>query len=405
MPRFSYLAQAEGKAPESGTVEAADRDAAASELQRRGLIVFALDEALSASPQAWARAFAIGPGATELIEFCRDMAMLLQGGVPILVALGLQERKATNAVLREALGGVVKDVSGGKPLSKALSNAGGVFPNLLVAMAQVGENAGSLDQVLNQYALDLERDDEVRRKIRSAAIYPLMVMAVAAGVVFFLCFKVIPTFATIFKSFHIKLPLITVQVMAFAGFVHDHALAIIVGSILSYLILDYYFETPPGIAFMAQMRRTLPGFKIVFNHAVQERFFRTMCLLLKNGVPLATSLVILENAFDADPPFQAGLRQIMDGITRGGRISASMRATGLFAESALCSIEVGEEAGRLPESLDNLARYHNQRLNEMARDLGVIIEPIMILGVGAVISIVLLALFLPMLELSSMRPM
>lgn len=405
MPLFSYLAQNRSGVPESGTIEAADRDAAATALQRQDLTVFTLEESLKASAHAWAEAFASGPSPADLVEFCRDMSMLLQGGVPILIALSLQGRKAANPMMREALGCVVASVSEGKALSSAMAAKNEVFPNLLVAMVQVGENAGTLDKVLSQYALDVERSDEVRRKVRSASIYPLMVMAVASGVVFFLCFKVIPTFAGIFKSFHLKLPWMTLMVMAFAMFVHDHALALVVGAVICYLALDFFFETPTGVAFLARLRRVLPGFKQVFNHAMQERFFRTLSLLINSGVPIVRALVILENAFASDPPFQAGIRSMMDSITRGGRISSSMRATGLFADSALCGIEVGEESGRLNESLDNLARYHNQRLNEMARDLGVIIEPVMILGVGAVIAVVLLSLFLPMLELSSMRPM
>jgi type II secretory pathway component PulF len=308
-------------------------------------------------------------------------------------------------MLRRSLGAVVKDVSGGKPLSQALSAHPAVFSKLLVAMAQVGENSGQLDTVLTQYALDIERQDEVRRKIRSASIYPLIVLAVAAVVLFFICFKVIPTFTEIFASFHLKLPWLTQLVMTFAGMVHDHAGALILGAILFFLIGDYFLETEPGLEFSAALRRTLPGFKALFGHAVNERFFRTLSLLLNSGVPLAQSLGILEQAFHEDPTFQTGIRTINESIVKGGRISAGMRSTGLFAESALCGIEAGEEAGRLPMALDNLARYHNERLNEMARDLGVIVEPVMILGVGAVIAVVLLSLFLPIMQLSTMRPM
>lgn len=408
MPRFSYKVHDPSGAASSGIIEASAVEEAAGTLQKRGWTILSLEPCAEVATLGQKIKLSLGVssiGNRDLIDFANDLAMLIKTGVPLMKGLGLIAEGCSNPVFKEALQQTARDLASGRSLAQALALRPDVFPKFLCALVEAGEAAGSFVPVLKQYAAFLHRREAVGKKIKGAMTYPMITAAVGLAAMIFISIKVVPTFEAIFKSFHLKLSGITVAVVTFSLFLRQDWPALLMLGITLYFLLDYALVTQRGRMALSRFQLSLPVLKPFFESAVFEQLFSSFSVLLKSGVSIVRSLAILQEIFAENPVYYQALCAITDDVTRGKSLSEGFRRTALFPEMSISAVRMGEESGQMTEVMDHLAEYHGEHLDGFIQQLNTIIEPVMIIGVGGVVAVIMLSVFLPMLELANMKPM
>lgn len=410
MPAFSYVAQDANHNIHEGVIEGPGLQQVEKALRQKGFLPISIEEAPgqrgAGKPSLGILEALLGGGVSsqELIELSRDLAMLVKGGLPLLRALHSLSRRAGSPALKRALNQVVVDVSNGNGFSKALARHPRVFPTTLCALTQAGESSGKLVTTLQQFSNYLNRQEELQKKIQAALTYPAIVMGFAAVLLVYLSVKVIPTFAQIFKSVHLKLPALTQGVLWFSGFMVSHWSVLLAGVTGAILLLKLYLLTEDGRLRLVQLKLNAPLFRPLFENSMQEQFFATFTLLLSSGVSMVHALNNIKEVFADNPVYLKAIRAITADITGGKSFSASLGRAGIFSETTLDSLAAGEESGNLTEAMQNLADHFSSKLDHFTRQLATIIEPVMLIVVGVIVGVIMFSLFMPMMELSNLRP-
>lgn len=404
MPTFAYYVQDSELKASEGKIEADSYDKAIETLQSRGLYILSLQEqAPKGSAQALGWRFG-GGSAQDIIRFSRSLAMLLDAGTPILRALKSLAKQAQSSKMRKALEGVMASVAGGMDLSQAMSRHA-VFPRVLCHMVRAGESAGTVSKTLRQFADYLYRQEDIKKKVRSAATYPAVVILFGLALTDFMAVKVVPTFASIFVEFKLKLPPLTMAVMAAAQFAKSRQLELFAAALAAIFAVKAFMRTSEGLLFWARLKRKIPVFHVMFEDMMMEQLFSTLAMLLASGVAVLNSLSMLKDIFKYDPTCEEAIALVMTKVNAGEGVAASFRWTRLLDDQALDAIEVGEEAGSLPQCLESLSKFHGERLDDYARNAVSLLEPFILIFVGCLVGAVMLSLFLPMAELVHIRPM
>ncbi len=408
MAQFSYLVMNGGQVVD-GVLDAPSTTAAAEALSGQGMLVLQIKER---SPQGvlgriklWL-GFEVEQtlGIKEQVRFCRDLGMLLDGGLPLVRSLWLVTRSLGDQSTSGIYRGIGAEVSKGKPLSVALALYPGAFSPQLVAMLEVGEATGQIPLVLKQFADRLDRERLLRNKVRSAMMYPVIVLVVTAVLTLYLSLKIVPTFAKIFRDFDLQLPLVTQGVLLLSVVLRTYFLQLAVATAAAATALKAYVKTEPGLAWLAELKREAPIFKTLFMTELMERFFANLAIMLSSGVSVLQSLQILQQSFPDDPPLAKAARQVLETISKGKPIAEGLKLTGQFDETMTETVGVGEEVGRVTETMDRIATQQREKLDCFIVDLATLMEPVLIIAVGAVVGTIVSALFLPMIELSQLRP-
>lgn len=407
MPAFRYIAQDQEAAVVKGRLDAKDLDSAIHDIQIRGFLILTINEEAAGGTNVisgWMeRLFKTLPGDSEHRDFARDLAMLLRGGVAIMRAMSMLARKARLPVMQEALFGVARSLATGKALGVSLSASPDVFPPLLIALARVGEESGQLPETLGHFSAYMERRIELRRKVVGAATYPTIVISFALGVVILLCTKVVPTFAQVFADFKVSLPPATAAVLAFSRLLTEEWLGLLCLAGGAYLAGAYYLDTEHGKEQRALFLRDAPVLGLMYRDACEEKFFATLALLIRSGVSLLTSLQNIHALYSGDPVYQRAIDALSRDIARGIPISSALRKASVFDSNDVDTIEVSEESGSLVDTLTVLGRFHAERLDMYARQLAVILEPVMVVVVGGLVGFIMMSLFFPMIELTQVQ--
>ena len=333
--------------------------------------------------------------------FSRQLAVMVNAGVPIVRALGILGEQATNPKLKKAVMELSEDVQQGSPMSESMRKFPKVFDRLYIAMIQAGEIGGVLDEVLNRLSKLLEDNARLQNQIKSALTYPLVVGAFAILVFLGLTIFLIPIFADIFQSLDgIELPLLTLVLLKVSAFLRSWWILVLFAIVVGiYFATAQYYKTPMG-------RRNLDGVMLqipLFGDLIQKnsvaRFSRTFGALTRAGVPILTALEIVRDT--------AGNQVIADSVDRarvevqsGGMISSAL-AEGkktTFPAMSLQMMMIGEETGELDAMLMKVADFYEDEVEQAVKALTSIIEPIMIVVVGGMVAIILLAMYLPMFK-------
>ena len=404
MPRFRYIA----KDVKGGTIRAVDEApsarALAGTLRRRGLMVVSIDAAggagkpLEKSEVQVRHKGRIRVG--EIADFFRQMATLIDAGIPLVNSLDILVDREENAMFKEILKGVKEEVETGIPFSGALDRYPIIFPTYVVAMVHAGEEGGGMANILEKLATYLEEVAELQAKLKSASAYPLFIMSFFAlalcGVMFFL----IPMFEKIFISMGAKLPLPTVILMGISHFLMDYAfyeIGFIVGMVIFY---KFWSKTESGKYRLAKIYLRLPVTGKVLQKSIIARFCQTFGLLLESGVTVVNALSIAEKTA-GNLIYVEGIGSIRSGIMGGETIGSQMAKTGLFPKMLVSMISTGEQSGTLGPMLSKAARSYKKEVDNAILSATSLIEPVMIVGLGVIVSITVLATYLPIFQMSS----
>jgi type IV pilus assembly protein PilC len=379
-----------------GEVVADSKQAVSDQLKSRGLVV--LDIADKHSSREINLTFFESVNATELAVFARQLATMISSGMSILRALYVLEEQTESKMLKETIVAVRKDVEAGLSLSDAMARHPKVFSTLFVAMTQAGEAGGVLEGSLIRVADQLEKDASLKRQIKSAMIYPILVVVVAVGIMLALCAFLIPVFINVFKEFGGELPAIT-KVSVFASEVvtgYYWAMFLVTGAVVFTFIK--WKKTTWGRKQWDHFRLHIP-MKIgtIVQEVAVARWSRTLASLTSAGVPLLLALDITGRT-GGNVAVEEAMAGVIDSVKRGGTIAAPLAQAPIFPTMVTHMVGVGEETGALDAMLDKVAEFYEDRVDASVKALTSIMEPIMIMVIGSLVGFIVISMYLPLFE-------
>ncbi len=401
MPRYHYKARnARGEAIE-GQLEAPSVEMVADQLLGTGVTPVDIREE-SQERDLWAqlqtRLGSHRPSLDDLILMSRQLYTLLRAGVPIVRALTGLADNTRNPALAEVLHDVVEQLESGRPLSTALNRHPKVFNSLFVAMIQVGETTGRVDEAFLQLSQHLEAEKDIRDRIKAALRYPVTVLGFIAVAMFIINIYVIPQFATLFKSFKAELPLATRILVATSDFFVTWWPAMLGGLLIGIVLFVRYVRTEHGAWQWDRFKLKIPYTGSIVMRAILGRFARAFSMTLRAGVPLTQSLAVV--AMAVDNRFVGGhVREMRNGVERGDTLTRTARATEMFTPLVLQMMAVGEETGAVDELLEQVADFYEREVSHDLKRLSATIEPVMIVIIGVMVLILAMGIFLPMWDL------
>jgi type IV pilus assembly protein PilC len=377
-----------------GEVEAESKQAVSDQLKQRGLIV--LDITTKGGSKEIELSFLKRVKAGELAVFSRQLSTMITSGMSILRSLYVLEVQTESKFLKETIVAVRKDVEAGLALSTAMSRHPKVFSQLFVAMTQAGEAGGVLESALLRVADQLEKDASLRRQIKSAMIYPALVITFAIGVMMALVAFLVPVFEGVFKQFGGELPKIT-QVSVFLS----HA-------VLGYWWLMFLMVIGAAVAFF-QWKKSSWGrpqwdhFRLhvpmkigtIVQQVSVARWARTFASLTSAGVPLLQALEITGKT-GGNVAVEEAMEGVIASVKRGGTIAGPLAQAPIFPAMVTHMVGVGEETGALDEMLDKIADFYEDQVSASVKALTSILEPVMIVVIGGIVGFIVISMYMPL---------
>lgn len=396
--QYRYRAYGPRGRLESGTVEAPGREAALARLRSRGLLVERLVPVAGLKIR-----WNVDLGGPKLnlrqqALFFGQLAMLLEGGLPLLQALQLLagiSRGPLATVLRQ----MAAQVEGGEPLSRAMAARGQLFPRVAVQIVTVSELAGQLDSGLKLLAAQFDAEDQLQRKFKSAMVYPVIVLVMALGLAAFMTMFIIPNFAEMFADLGAELPWQTRALLAVAGFLTGNWHLLLGSAGAGALLFGYAVRRSEGLrVLVAQLKLRLPVFGQLYWNRESARYCRTLGSMFKSGVPVLeatrAAAELVENAALA-----ARLAWVPSAITEGASLGQAIRQSGALPVILTELLVVGEVIGRTDQALEHIANLADADVKQTLDRLTAILEPVLILILGAIVLSVVVPLLLPMFDL------
>jgi general secretion pathway protein F len=395
---FKYRALDAQGAPQSGTLEARDQDAAVTALQKRGLMVLSID---SAGLGGLRRALGSGQlNGAALVSFTQQLATLLGAGQPLERSLGILLKQPGQPQTRALIERIREQVKAGKPLSVALEEEGSQFSPLYISMVRAGEAGGALESTLRQLSDYLERSQLLRGEVINALIYPAFLVVGVLGSLALLLAYVVPQFVPIFKDLGVPIPMITEAILALGQFLSDYGLAVLAGLILLIWALALSMRDPRR---RERRDRRLLGIRIIgplLQRIEAARLTRTLGTLLSNGVALLQALVIARQVC-TNRALQAQVEQATESVKSGGTLASAFGAQPLLPDLALQMIEVGEQAGELDNMLLKVADVFDVEARRGIDRMLAALVPALTVVMAGMVALIMLAIMLPLMSLTS----
>jgi type IV pilus assembly protein PilC len=388
-----------------GNIDATEQKGAVEKLRAQKLVVLEIVEKTE-SPIDKIKALFGGKKkgkvtSKDLVLFSRQLSTLVGAGVPIVQSLGILETQAENPAFKEVLGAVKSDIEAGLSISDALKKHPEAFPELYTSMIKAGELGGILDTILERLTVFMESSEALKAKVKGAMMYPAIVLTICAVLTAGIMVFVIPVFKEIFTSFGGELPLPT-QILIGISDVLKHfwyLLALIPWG--AWKGFEHVYKTEKGQRLIDGWTLKAPIFGIILKKVAVARFTRTLGTLIKSGVPIMQALETVAqtagNVVIAD-----AVLLTRESIREGGHLSDPLKKSGIFPSMVTSMISVGEETGALDTMLAKIADFYDQEVETSVEGLTSLIEPLVMVVMGAVIGSIVISLFMPMFGLGDL---
>jgi type IV pilus assembly protein PilC len=327
----------------------------------------------------------------ELMHFSRQLAAFVRAGIPLVEAIEVIEEETEDKTLRVVLGGVRASLISGDTLSAALTPYETLFPQFYIDMVKAAELTGKVDDVLDDMSNYIKRDMEARGTIKSAAIYPIVILCVSILTVIVLSVFVLPRFKVFFQSFKATLPLPTRMLIGVTDFLSAYWWALALGFVLVFVGVMLGVRTTRGRRFRDRMLLKAPVIGEVIRFSIVERFCRLLATMMEAGVPLPEAMAVLGQG-TKNVLFQAGLAEVREAMMRGEGLARPLSASELFPGAVVQMVRVGENTGTLATQLEVASDYYGQELEYKIQHLTALFEPVVIIVMGAAVGFVAIAL-------------
>jgi type IV pilus assembly protein PilC len=395
MASYAYVARETGSGREiRSSVEAQTEQAAIAALLNRNLLVVSIQEKIGKKGKTSGGRV----GLADLVMFTRQLATMIDAGLAMVQSLQALAEQTTNKVMRDVIKDVCTRVEGGDSFSEALVKHPKVFNRLYVCMVAAGEKGGLLAEILARLALYLENAARLRKKVKSAMMYPTVVTVVAILITIFLLVKVVPVFGEIFASFGAKLPAPTQALIDISNIVKKYIVLILIagaGSVYGWL---YFIKTPVGRQFWDGRRIKLPIFGVIAHKICLARFTRTLASLIRSGVPILEVLQIVSQTV-GNVIMEKAIKTAAFDIERGESISAALGKHPIFPSMIIRMITAGEQTGKIDNMLERISDFLDEEIETTLSGLTALIEPILIVFLGVVIGGMVICMFLPIFKM------
>ena len=411
MPLFEYEVADSAGALSRGRAQAEDAGDLILRFREQGRLVLSIrptsgdgafgraaSAALGDTFRITMRRMSSGVGLATIVLFTGQLAAMLGGGLHLVRILTSLAAETTNQKFRAVLVGVRDSITAGSTFADALGQHPHIFDRLFVAVVRAGELSGSLPVVLDTLTVYLEKTANLRRKVRGAIAYPVVILTVALGVVFIMVIKIVPIFENVYARANATLPAPTRSLIWVSGLVRQYTFLVFLAGVLGVVAFYFALQTDVGRRLFDRAKLNVPLFGSLVRKAIMARVCRTLGVLLNSGIPLIEAMEtvsrvagnrIIENAL------VLATRRMRDG----GTIAATLRETGEFPSMVVQLVATGEESGTLPSMLGKAALYYEQQVDNAVATLSTLIEPVMIVVMGAIAGSIIFALYLPIFTL------
>ncbi len=411
MPNYHYTAKDwDGKTTE-GIYSAASVAEALSHLGAQDLTVLHLQERTApGTPLQTIRKPAVAGSRSGLFQgkkkgrardfmvFCRQFGTMLQSGITALHGLKVLAEQMEQPAFREALNEVALNLEKGNTLAECFERQSDFFPRILISMVEAGELGGILDSVMFRLADHFEKQHDLREKIRSATMYPIVICAVAVAVMLVMVLFVLPRFGEMFTGLGIEMPLFTRLLMGSGTLILKYWYLILLLILASVLGVGHYLKTPEGKNRFDKLKLRAPLFGPIYKKNVLARFARTLSTLLASGVGILASLELVEKVID-NKVYAGSLIKAREVIRQGQPMTVPLRSSGLFPPMLLEMVHVGEETGSLDEMLSRSADFYENEVAYVVERLSGIIEPVLIVAIGIFVGGLVVSIIKPMFQI------
>ena len=424
MPKYSYVAMDKVGKETKGTLEVASQNEAIGRVKEMGLFPTKITElgaekaekkTKTPAPVARLGAKKKGGGmnlsikipflggkvkSKVLCTFTRQLATLVDAGLPLLRGMRVLEKQERNVNLREIIVKLSLSVEGGSTFSEGLAQHPKVFNKLYVNMVKAGELGGVLEIVLNRLAMFMEKAQKIKGKVIAAMFYPIAVIVVAVAIVGVLMVFVIPKFQEVFAGLldGAAMPAFTLFVLGISSAIKNRFPLVVVGTIVFVILFIAFLKTKFGRHVFDKFKLKMPILGPVFSKLAIARFTRTLGTLVSSGVPILQALQIVRET-SGNVIIANSITAVYDSVKQGETITAPLESSGVFPPMVISMVDVGEQTGALPEMLMKIADNYDEEVDNAVSAMTSLLEPIMIIVLGVIVGSIVIAMFLPLVKL------
>jgi type IV pilus assembly protein PilC len=338
--------------------------------------------------------------ARSVAIFTRQLATMIDAGLPLVQSLEILSAQQESKIFKEIIRQIREDVEGGSTFAGALRKHPGTFNDLYTNLVVAGEEGGILDNILTRLANYIEKAEALKKKVKSALIYPATIVGVAVIVVGILMIFVIPVFETMFKSAGQSLPLPTLIVLTLSKFIKKYVFLFIPAVILFFYLFRKYYQTDRGKMFVDRLLLKLPVFGPLLKKVAVARFSRTLGTLVSSGVPILDGLTIVSRTA-GNRSVEAAILSARSSIREGETIAEPLGRSGIFPPMVIQMIAVGESTGALDNMLSKIAEFYEEEVDITVSNLTSLLEPFLMIFLGVVIGGVVISMYLPIFNMAS----
>src|SRR5512133_3205501 len=396
MMTFSYQARDAAGRIVSGVQEALNEDNAVTSLMSRGLMVLSLQRKATASQS---RKASTKVKETDLVLFTRQLSTMIEAGISLVQALTALYEQADPKKQRAVISDITARVQGGETFHESLAKHPLVFNRLFISMVKAGEHGGLLAEILDRLAGFLEASARLRKKIKSAMTYPVIVLCIAFAITTFLIVRVVPVFGEIFADFGAKLPAPTQFLIDVSDFVRGQWYFLILGIGGSIFGIRTFLRSTRGKQLCDRWKLKLPVFGPLVHKICMSRFARTFAQLIRSGVPILEVLDIVGGS-SGNHVVETSIKEVGADVEKGDTLSVALSRKTIFPPMLLRMVAAGEATGKIDTMLEKMADFWDEEIEAMLDALTSLIEPLLIVFLGVIVGGIVIAMFLPIFKLN-----
>ncbi len=400
MPIFEYEALDTNGKTIQGIIEADNNEDAKNKLRKSNIYITRIKTSVKTdSPEISFKRFFKIRGSSELSLITRQLSTLIGAGLPLVQCLSILGEQIEDKNLKKVIVNVRERVTHGVAFADSLKEHPEFFNNVYINMVHAGEMSGTLEIILSRLADFTEKQAHLKNKIQSVMYYPMFMAVIGSGVLFFLLSYVVPKVTSIFIETQRSLPLITQILIDLSKFLREYwwTILLVIGAVI--IILKRYFKTEKGRFTLDSIKLNFPIFGDLIHEIIIARFCRTLGTLIQSGTPILNAMEIAENITD-NKVISVSIQKSRKSITAGHNISGPLKQSGLFPPLVTHMIAVGEQSGQLEQMLIKIADTYDNEVEMNVNALTSFLEPFMIVVMGAIVGFIILAILLPIFDLS-----
>lgn len=398
MPLYRYKAITQAGARVEGTQNAQNKKEIIELLRSNNQLPVSIDEVTVANQDLDLFASFQKVHTKDIAVFCRQFYTMLNAGVTILSSLDILKQQSESKKLKKVVEEIYESVQRGTTLSESMKEHPKDFPELLINMVAVGEVTGNLDEIMDRLATHFEKENRMSNKVKSALIYPMVLLVVSLSVVTFLLVFVMPTFVGMFTSSGVELPLPTRILLGVSNTLVHYGIFIFIGLVGAVFGIKTMAQSPKGKLVVDQMKLSIPVLKGVTQKIITTRFTRTLATLMASGVPLIQAIEVISRIV-GNTVVERDLLHAISDLKKGVSLSIPIRDMGHFPPMVHYMLNIGEESGSIDDIMNRTANYYDEELDTALTRLVSLMEPLMILVMAVLVGSIAVAMVMPMFSM------